>query len=39
MTDSVTLIEALGGRWDRSQLPPPAQVSKKLTKGETAIQQ
>jgi outer membrane protein TolC len=39
MTASVQLIEALGGGWDRSQLPTPAQVSKKLTKGETAIQQ
>jgi NodT family efflux transporter outer membrane factor (OMF) lipoprotein len=39
MTASVQLIEALGGGWDRSQLPTPAQVSKKLTKGETTIQQ
>jgi len=39
MTDSVALIEALGGGWDRSQLPTPAQVSKKLTKGEATIQQ
>lgn len=38
MTSSVQLIEALGGGWDRSQLPAPAQVSKKLTKDETAIQ-
>src|ERR1700722_13748390 len=38
MTSSVQLIEALGGGWDRSQLPTPAQVSKKLTKDETAIQ-
>jgi NodT family efflux transporter outer membrane factor (OMF) lipoprotein len=38
MTDSVQLIEALGGGWDRSQLPTPAQVSKKLTKDETTIQ-
>jgi NodT family efflux transporter outer membrane factor (OMF) lipoprotein len=38
MTASVQLIEALGGGWDRSQLPTPAQVSKKLTKDETAIQ-
>jgi NodT family efflux transporter outer membrane factor (OMF) lipoprotein len=38
MTASVQLIEALGGGWDRSQLPTPAQVSKKLTKDETTIQ-
>jgi NodT family efflux transporter outer membrane factor (OMF) lipoprotein len=34
MTASVQLIEALGGGWDRSQLPSPAQVSKKVTKSE-----
>jgi NodT family efflux transporter outer membrane factor (OMF) lipoprotein len=34
MTASVQLIEALGGGWDRSQLPTPAQVSKKVTKSE-----
>jgi NodT family efflux transporter outer membrane factor (OMF) lipoprotein len=38
MTASVQLIEALGGGWDRSQLPTPAQVSEKLTKAETTIQ-
>lgn len=38
MTSSVQLIEALGGGWDRSQLPTPADVSKKLTKDETTIQ-
>jgi NodT family efflux transporter outer membrane factor (OMF) lipoprotein len=38
MTASVQLIEALGGGWDRSQLPTPAQVSEKLTKTETTIQ-
>jgi NodT family efflux transporter outer membrane factor (OMF) lipoprotein len=38
MGASVQLIEALGGGWDRSQLPTPAQVSKKLTKDETTIQ-
>jgi NodT family efflux transporter outer membrane factor (OMF) lipoprotein len=38
MTASVQLIEALGGGWDRSQLPTPAQVSEKLTKVETTIQ-
>ena len=39
MTNSVTLIEALGGGWDRSQLPTPAEVSKKLNQSETTIQQ
>jgi NodT family efflux transporter outer membrane factor (OMF) lipoprotein len=32
MTASVELIEALGGGWDRTQLPSPADVSKKLGK-------
>jgi NodT family efflux transporter outer membrane factor (OMF) lipoprotein len=34
MTVSIQLIEALGGGWDRSQLPTPAQVTKKVTKSE-----
>jgi NodT family efflux transporter outer membrane factor (OMF) lipoprotein len=38
MTSSVTLVEALGGGWDLSQLPTPAQVSRKLDKTETTIQ-
>jgi NodT family efflux transporter outer membrane factor (OMF) lipoprotein len=38
MTASVQLIEALGGGWDRSQLPTPAEVSKKLDKTETTIE-
>ena len=38
MTNSVTLIEALGGGWDLSQLPTPAEVSKKLDKTERTIQ-
>jgi NodT family efflux transporter outer membrane factor (OMF) lipoprotein len=32
MTASVQLIEALGGGWDTTQLPSPADVSKKLGK-------
>jgi len=32
MTASVQLIEALGGGWDASQLPSPADVSKKMGK-------
>jgi NodT family efflux transporter outer membrane factor (OMF) lipoprotein len=38
MTASVQLIEALGGGWDRSQLPAPHQVTEKPAKAETAIQ-
>jgi NodT family efflux transporter outer membrane factor (OMF) lipoprotein len=39
MTDSVQLIEALGGGWDRSQLPTPAQVSEKIYKSDVEAQQ
>ena len=38
MTSSVQLILALGGGWDRSQLPTPEQVTQKPTKAETSIQ-
>jgi len=38
MTAAVQLITALGGGWDRSQLPTPEQVAKKPTKAETKIQ-
>jgi len=38
MSASVTLIEALGGGWDRSQLPTPAQVTEKPSAAETTIQ-
>ena len=38
MTASVQLIEALGGGWDRSQLPTPAQVSERVTKSEIESQ-
>jgi outer membrane protein TolC len=38
MTASVQLIESLGGGWDRSQLPTPAQVTGKPMRSETAIQ-
>jgi NodT family efflux transporter outer membrane factor (OMF) lipoprotein len=38
MTASVSLIEALGGGWDSTQLPTPAQVSAKMTPAETTIQ-
>src|SRR5271170_673047 len=39
MTSSVVLVEALGGGWDRSQLPSPKQVTQKPNKSETAIEQ
>ena len=38
MTASVSLIEALGGGWDRTQLPTPAQLTKKIGKDEITIQ-
>ncbi|HWB32383.1 MAG TPA: efflux transporter outer membrane subunit [Acidobacteriaceae bacterium] len=38
MTASVQLIVALGGGWDSTQLPTPAQVSERLTPAETTIQ-
>ena len=38
MTGAVSLIEALGGGWDTSQLPTTAQVTTKPTKAETQIQ-
>jgi len=39
MTFAVALVEALGGGWDRSQLPSPAQVTQRPAKSDTAIQQ
>ena len=39
MTAAVALIEALGGGWDRSQLPAPQQVTEKPAKSDTTIQQ
>jgi NodT family efflux transporter outer membrane factor (OMF) lipoprotein len=39
MTSAVALVEALGGGWDRSQLPSPQQVTQKPAKSETAIEQ
>jgi NodT family efflux transporter outer membrane factor (OMF) lipoprotein len=38
MTSSVQLIEALGGGWERSQLPTETQITQKPSKSETAIQ-
>jgi NodT family efflux transporter outer membrane factor (OMF) lipoprotein len=37
MTFSVQLVEALGGGWNLSQLPTPAQVSQKVTKTEIEV--
>jgi outer membrane protein TolC len=39
MTGAVLLVEALGGGWDTSQLPTPAQVTAKPPKADTRIQQ
>jgi NodT family efflux transporter outer membrane factor (OMF) lipoprotein len=39
MTSAVELVEALGGGWDKSQLPTPSQVEAKPTSAETKIQQ
>ena len=38
MTASVQLIQALGGGWNVSDLPTPAQVSSPFTKGDRTIQ-
>jgi len=38
MTAAVQLILALGGGWDRSQLPTPEHVTKRPTKAETKIE-
>jgi outer membrane protein TolC len=39
MTSAVALVEALGGGWDRSQLPSTQQVKEKPPKADTTIQQ
>jgi NodT family efflux transporter outer membrane factor (OMF) lipoprotein len=39
MTASVELIEALGGGWDRSQLPTPKQVTQTPSKADNKITQ
>jgi NodT family efflux transporter outer membrane factor (OMF) lipoprotein len=38
MTAAVALVEALGGGWDRSQLPTPQQVTEKPLKTDTTIE-
>jgi NodT family efflux transporter outer membrane factor (OMF) lipoprotein len=39
MTGAVELVAALGGGWDRSQLPTPSQVSAKPPHADTTMQQ
>jgi NodT family efflux transporter outer membrane factor (OMF) lipoprotein len=39
MTSAVQLVQALGGGWDRSQLPTPNQVGAKTTKADFTLQQ
>ena len=39
MTYATALVEALGGGWDRSQMPSPRQVTQKPPKSETTIEQ
>jgi NodT family efflux transporter outer membrane factor (OMF) lipoprotein len=39
MTAAVALVEALGGGWDRSQLPGRQQVTQKPAKPETVLEQ
>jgi NodT family efflux transporter outer membrane factor (OMF) lipoprotein len=39
MSSAVLLIEALGGGWDRSQLPAPSTLGAKPSKSETTLQQ
>jgi NodT family efflux transporter outer membrane factor (OMF) lipoprotein len=39
MLSAVQLVEALGGGWDRSQLPTPAQVSAKVPESTYKMQQ
>ena len=38
MTSAVQLVQALGGGWDRSQLPTPSQVGAKTTNADYTLQ-
>ncbi len=38
MTASVQLVQALGGGWDRTQLPTPEQAGAKTTKADYTLQ-
>jgi NodT family efflux transporter outer membrane factor (OMF) lipoprotein len=39
MTSAVGLVQALGGGWDRTQLPTPEQAGAKTTKADYTLQQ
>ena len=39
MTSAVQLVQALGGGWDRTELPTPAQAGAKTTKADYTLQQ
>ncbi|MGC2450736.1 MAG: TolC family protein, partial [Candidatus Sulfotelmatobacter sp.] len=39
MTYAVALVQALGGGWDSSMLPKPAQVTQKPPRSDTTVQQ
>jgi outer membrane protein TolC len=39
MTSSVELVQALGGGWDRTQLPTPEQAGAKTTSADYKLQQ
>jgi len=39
MTSAVQLVQALGGGWDRSQLPTPAQTGARTTKTDYTLPQ
>ena len=39
MTSAVQLVQALGGGWDRTQLPTPEQTGAKMTKADYTPQQ
>lgn len=39
MTSSIALIQALGGGWDRSQMPSPAQVTQRPSASDTTVEQ
>jgi outer membrane protein TolC len=39
MMSAVELVQALGGGWDRSQLPTPAQVGAKAPSSDYKLQQ
>jgi hypothetical protein len=38
MLSAVQLVQALGGGWDRSQLPTSAQVGAKVPKADYTMQ-